>query len=207
MHGLIFETSIWLLAGSTRFVSNHLSKHMVRVHTLLERKAFLQLPLKANYALNTWKASVRMYGNTLLLDSRKTFRGNRYKQSSEPQCCSWHCPCEAFWLEQSLLPQECFTRSTPWCLRESTCVWWYNDNNWLGLQAIISLHLTCQASKFSKLVSSASTRWTFAFGKIKGKMPGWLIYAAKTPSASKCNYGPFLSPLRCIIITEEKRRE
>ena len=47
MHGLIFETSIWLLAGSTRFLSNHLPKLM------LERKAFVQLPVKANYTLNT----------------------------------------------------------------------------------------------------------------------------------------------------------
>ena len=27
MHGLIFETSIWLLAGSTRFVHHHWAKH------------------------------------------------------------------------------------------------------------------------------------------------------------------------------------
>ena len=32
MHGLIFETSIWLLAGSTRFLQNHWSKHTVQKH-------------------------------------------------------------------------------------------------------------------------------------------------------------------------------
>ena len=86
-----------------------------------------------------------------------------------------------FDLLQSLLPQECFTRSAPWCLRLSTCVWWYNDNNCFELQSITSLHQTCKVSMYLKFIIFLRRRAeNLLFAKLIHKMLGWPICGEKS---------------------------